>query len=75
MVTEEVTCSLIMCGPTRFIPENKRVTVGRLLDLSATTLWWAGVEIPYWYEGKNLFSPSFVSHKFIGAPKDRLDHT
>lgn len=77
MVTEGgLHVPLIMCGPTRFIPENKRRTdLVNLLDLSATTLWWAGVEIPYWYEGKNLFSPSFVSHKFIGAHKDRLDHT
>ena len=46
-----------------------------LLDLSATTLAWAGIEIPSWYEGQDLFSTDFSERTFVGAHKDRLDHT
>jgi hypothetical protein len=46
-----------------------------MLDLSATTLSWAGVDVPNWYEGKNLFSKNFTPRSFVAAHKDRLDHT
>jgi hypothetical protein len=46
-----------------------------LLDLSATTLAWAGVKKPNWYEGQDLFGEIVVPRSFVAAAKDRLDHT
>ena len=46
-----------------------------ILDLSATTLAWAGVEKPDWYEGQDLFGAHFQPRQFVASAKDRLDHT
>jgi len=46
-----------------------------ILDLSATTLAWAGIKQPKWYEGQNLFGPGFMPRQFVASAKDRLDHT
>jgi hypothetical protein len=46
-----------------------------MLDLSATTLAWASIEKPEWYEGQDLFAEDFVPRSFVAAHKDRLDHT
>jgi len=63
-------------------PEGSNVPSGtvrddlvNLLDLSATTLAWAGVQKPSWYEGQDLFSQNHVPRTFIASAKDRLDHT
>ncbi len=46
-----------------------------ILDLSATTLAWAGVKQPKWYEGQNLFGHGYLPRKYVASAKDRLDHT
>ena len=46
-----------------------------MLDLSATTLAWAGVDVPDWYSGQDLFADNFKERNFVVAHKDRLDHT
>ena len=67
---------LVMCGPESLVPRRVvRSDLVDLLDLSATTLAWAGIEIPSWYEGQDLFSTDFSERTFVGAHKDRLDHT
>ena len=63
-------------GPEKYVPKQQvRNDLVNMLDLSATTLAWAGITIPGWYEGKNLFAKDFKARSFIGSQKDRLDHT
>lgn len=66
----------IIVGPSPYVPSpGVRDDLVNLLDLSATTLNWAGVDVPDWYEGQNLFGEIVVPHTFVAAAKDRLDHT
>jgi len=63
-------------GPEKYIPKKLvRNDLVNTLDLSATTLSWAGIPIPKWYEGKDLFAKDFKARTFVGSQKDRLDHT
>ena len=51
---------LVMCGPEAWVPRGVlRSDLVDLLDVSATTLAWAGIDIPCWYEGQDLFSGSY----------------
>ena len=66
----------IMAGPAPYVPASAvRDDLVNLLDLSATTLAWAGVPRPNWYEGQNLFDSKLVPRSSVFAAKDRLDHT
>ena len=66
----------MMMGPEKYVPKGKvRNDLINTLDLTATTLSWAGIELPNWYEGQNLFAENFKERSFIGSGKDRLDHT
>lgn len=66
----------MIMGPDKYIPSNSvRNDLVNMLDLSATTLSWAGVDVPNWYEGQNLFLKNFKPRAFVAAHKDRLDHT
>ena len=66
----------IIMGPEAWIPQQQvREDLVDLLDLSATTLAWAGIKKPTWYSGQDLFDDDFKARSFVGAHKDRLDHT
>lgn len=66
----------IIHGPAPFVPApSVRDDLVNLLDLSATTLHWAGVKVPLRYEGQYLFADKWVPREFVAAAKDRLDHT
>ena len=66
----------IIAGPDPWVPApSVRDDLVNLLDLSTTTLVWAGVDVPDWYEGQDLFDAVPVPHEFVAAAKDRLDHT
>lgn len=66
----------VIMGPDRYIKGAKeRNELINMLDLTATTLAWAGIEKPEWYEGQNLFSDNYSKREFVAAGKDRLDHT
>ena len=66
----------MIMGPDKYVPSNSvRNDLVNMLDLSATTLSWAGVDVPNWYEGQNLFLKNFKPRAFVAAHKDRLDHT
>ena len=66
----------IISGPDPWVPATSvREDLVNLLDLSATTLAWAGVKIPNWYEGQDLFGFKVVPRPYVAAAKDRLDHT
>jgi arylsulfatase A-like enzyme len=66
----------VVMGPEKYVPKKQvRNDLVDMLDLPATTLAWAGIEIPSWYEGRNLFAENLEARSFVGAQKDRLDHT
>ena len=66
----------IIAGPDPYVPApSVRDDLVNILDLSATTLAWAGVKQPDWYEGQYLFDQKFVPREFVASAKDRLDHT
>ncbi len=66
----------MVMGPDKYVPKNKvRTDLVNTLDLTATTLAWAGIELPTWYEGQNLFGGDLEKKTYVGAHKDRLDHT
>lgn len=66
----------VVMGPKAHVPEPQvRADLIDMLDLSATTLAWAGIEAPEWYEGRDLFAADFKPRNFVGGQKDRLDHT
>ncbi len=67
---------LIIAGPDPWVPApSVRDDLVDLLDLPATTLAWAGIDIPDWYEGQDLFGFQVVPRSYVAAAKDRLDHT
>ncbi|KKL65476.1 hypothetical protein LCGC14_2154610, partial [marine sediment metagenome] len=66
----------VIMGPEQFVPKKQvRNDLVNMIDLTASTLAWAGINQPDWYEGQNLFADSFQERNYVGAQKDRLDHT
>lgn len=66
----------VVMGPEAFVSDTGvRNDLVSMLDLSATTLAWASLEQPSWYEGRNLFAEDFKPREFVASAKDRLDHT
>lgn len=67
---------LVIIGPEKWVPKqvvrNDLVTI---LDVSATSLTWAGIDYPEWIEGQNLFGSNFKERSFVGSGRDRCDHT
>lgn len=45
------------------------------LDISATSLAVAGIQIPDYFEGKNLFDPQYKAKEFVISARDRCDFT
>ena len=63
-------------GPEKWVPnQGARKDLVSTLDLTATTLSWAGIQLPDWYEGRNLFAKDFKPRQWVASAKDRLDHT
>ena len=67
----------VIQGPKPWVPTagTVRDDLVDLLDLTATSLVWAGIEIPEWVEGRDLFAKDFEPRTFVAGAKDRLDHT
>ena len=67
----------VVMGPEQYVPLKNRVRkdLVNMLDLTATTLAWAGVDRPDWYEGQHLFGADHQPRKAVFGAKDRLDHT
>lgn len=77
MVTEGgLHVPFVVMGPEEYVPSSSvRDDLVNMLDLSATTLAWAGISIPLRYEGQNLFDENHKKRSYVAAHKDRLDHT
>ena len=66
----------VLMGPEKWVPrQGVRKDLVSTLDLTATTLSWAGIKLPEWYEGRNLFAKDFKPRQWVASAKDRLDHT
>ena len=67
----------VISGPKNWVPEEGvvREDLVSMLDLSATTLHWAGVSQPEWMEGRYLFAENFVPREFVATARDRCDQT
>lgn len=66
----------IITGPDPWVPAaSVRDDLVSMLDLSATTLHWAGVKQPKWMEGQFLFDEKLVPREFVATARDRCDHT
>ncbi|MCH2182521.1 MAG: sulfatase-like hydrolase/transferase [Mariniblastus sp.] len=69
----------IVLAPSRWVAVPGRGTVRddliNTLDLTATSLAWAGIDLPDWCEGQDLFADDFQPRTFVAGAKDRLDHT
>ncbi|MFN3191906.1 MAG: sulfatase-like hydrolase/transferase [Aureliella sp.] len=66
----------IVAGPDPWVPApSVRDDLVNMLDLSATTLVWAGLKIPEYFEGQDLFGIKVIPRSYVAAAKDRLDHT
>ena len=66
----------MVMGPEKYVPAGQvRNDLVNTLDLTATTLTWAGIKQPEWYGGQNLFAKDFKARDHIVSGKDRLDHT
>ncbi len=53
---------------------TRRKDLVSALDVSATALNFAGIEIPKWYDSKDLFAPDY-KRDYVVAAKDRMDFT
>ncbi|TWT82366.1 Arylsulfatase [Planctomycetes bacterium CA13] len=67
----------IIQGPEPWVPQRGivRDDLVNMIDLTATSLAWAGIDLPSWLEGRDLFANDFQSRTFVAGAKDRLDHT
>ncbi|MDA7756726.1 sulfatase-like hydrolase/transferase [Opitutales bacterium] len=66
----------VLMGPEKWVPkQGARKDLVSTLDLTSTTLSWAGIKLPDWYEGRNLFAKDFEPRQWVASAKDRLDHT
>ena len=46
-----------------------------LIDVAATSLAAAGIAVPEWMQGRDLFAPDFTPRKHVFAARDRCDET
>ena len=65
-----------------FVHAPSRVQAGTVrkepvlhIDLAATSLYFAGIEIPKYMEARTLFGPDAVKRKFAVSARDRCDET
>ena len=66
----------MLMGPKKWVPkQGTRKDLVNTLDLTATTMSWAGLKLPKWYEGRDLFAKDFKPRNWVASAKDRLDHT
>lgn len=65
---------LIVRGPG--IPKNaERKELMSALDISATTLALAGIELPDYLDGQDLFSDDYKAREYVISARDRCDYT
>ncbi|NNM28142.1 MAG: sulfatase, partial [Akkermansiaceae bacterium] len=67
---------LIVVGPDeRLRPGSVRKDLVSTLDIPATSLALAGIDIPAYFDGANLFAPDFKPREHVISARDRCDYT
>ncbi len=75
-VTEEGTkVPLIVRAPDRVEAGLVREDLVAHIDVAATTLAFAGVDVPDWMEGRPLFGPGAAARDYVVSARDRCDET
>ncbi|MFT4929599.1 MAG: arylsulfatase A-like enzyme [Phenylobacterium sp.] len=62
-------------GQPQIVTPGSRDELISGLDISATSLGVAGIDIPSWFEGKNLFDPNYQAKDYVISARDRCDFT
>ncbi len=69
-----VRVPLIIAGPGMPMGKARNELVSGL-DISATTVALAGLKIPSYFEGQNLFAKDYVPRQYVISARDRCDYT
>lgn len=72
---EGIKVPLIVRAPGRIEPGMVREDLVAHIDVAASTLAFAGVEIPGWMEGRPLFGPAAKPRTYVVSARDRCDET
>jgi arylsulfatase A-like enzyme len=65
---------LLVWGPKQ-VPTGERSELVAHIDIAATSLWLAGIEIPERTQGQTLLGPEAVARSFVVSARDRCDET
>ncbi len=75
-LTEEgIKVPLIVRAPGRIEPGLVREDLVAHIDVTASSLYFAGIEIPGWMEGRTLFGPDAKPREYVVSARDRCDET
>lgn len=66
---------LIVRAPGRVEPGMVREDLAAHIDVAASTLAFAGLEVPAWMDGRPLFGPQAEPREWVVSARDRCDET
>ena len=72
---EGVHIPLMIRCPGLIKPGTVRKDLVSHIDITATSLYFAGIPIPQYMQGRSLFGPDYIPRDFIVAARDRCDET
>ena len=72
---EGIKVPLIVRAPGRIEAGMVREDLVAHIDVTASTLAFAGIEIPGWMEGRPLFGPGAEPREYVVSARDRCDET
>jgi arylsulfatase A-like enzyme len=72
---EGIKVPLIVRAPGRVEPGMVREDLAAHIDVAASSLAFAGVEVPGWMEGRPLFGPHAKPRDYVVSARDRCDET
>jgi len=71
---EGIRMTFIVRGPG--IPRDVvRDDLIQQIDMAPTSLAWAGIPVPAWMQGRDIFAPGYVKRDAVFAARDRCDET
>ena len=75
-LTEEgIRVPLVVRAPGRIEPGMVREDLVAHIDVAASSLALAGIEVPGWMEGRPLFGPGAEPREYVVSARDRCDET
>lgn len=72
---EGLRVPLIVYAPGRVDPGTVRDDLVVHIDVAATSLFFAGIDVPSYMEGRRLFGPDYTPRAFVVSARDRADET